>query len=448
MKKMFLTYGRLTVVAAVLLLLFGAHAQAAINGITGTAFNLTAKEGHISTPDGNSILMWGYANADGTGLMQYPGPTLIVNQGQTITVNLTNELPPGNPVSILFPGQDVTATGGSAGLLTRESTSSVDTVTYTFTANNPGTFIYQSGTRPELQLEMGLVGTLIVRPTGFNATTNKIAYDHPETAYDWEYLFLLTEIDPTIHEMVEFGMMAEIDNTKYFPVYWLINGRCAPDTLLPDNTPWLPHQPYASLPRMNPGGKVLMRIVGASRDQHPFHHHGNDSFIIGRQGRMLSSAPGAGPDLAQPVFTISPTPGETVDAIFEWTGEKLGFDIYGDPNDPAFAHVCVDNADNETGAGTPDGFDDATYEYCPDHGKPFPVILPEKQDLTFGGFWSGGPFMGTAEALPPGEGGLNPNAAFTFVWHSHNEKELTNFDVFIGGMLTLMFIEPPHVVIP
>ena len=48
--------------------------------------------------------------------MQVPGPTLIVTEGQTVTVNLTNNLPAaaGN-TSILFPGFHVTATGGVHG---------------------------------------------------------------------------------------------------------------------------------------------------------------------------------------------------------------------------------------------------------------------------------------------------------------------------------------------
>ena len=54
----------------------------------------------------------------GAGLMQYPGPTLIVNQGATITVTLKNELPaPAGNVSIVFPGHVVTASGGVAGKL-------------------------------------------------------------------------------------------------------------------------------------------------------------------------------------------------------------------------------------------------------------------------------------------------------------------------------------------
>jgi len=44
--------------------------------------------------------------------MQVPGPTLIVTEGQTVTVTLTNSLPTsaGN-TSILFPGFSVAATG-------------------------------------------------------------------------------------------------------------------------------------------------------------------------------------------------------------------------------------------------------------------------------------------------------------------------------------------------
>ncbi len=190
----------------------GPVAHAKIDGLMGSTFNLTAKTGYIQTPDGGSYLMWGYAN--GTGNMQYPGPTLIVNQNDVITVNLTNQLTV--PVSIVFPGQTgVTASGGSAGLLANEADPGGGTVTYSFTATEPGTYMYHSGTSPELQIEMGLVGAIIVRPTGFNHMDHMTwtAYGHPDSKYDREVLFLETEIDPDIHELVEQGRMAEIDTT-------------------------------------------------------------------------------------------------------------------------------------------------------------------------------------------------------------------------------------------
>ena len=414
-----------------------AGAQAVVSGITGPSFTLETGVAHIDTPDGDSVLIWAYG--DGSHPVQYPGPTLIVNEGQTVSVELSNGLP--QATSIVFPGQGmVTTSGGSPGLLTAEAAPG-GTVTYSFTASHPGTYLYHSGTSPELQVEMGLLGALIVRPAGFdqNDPSKRTAYGHPATAYDHEYLFLLSEMDALIHDLVDFGFSEYVDNTEAFPVFWFINGRNGLDTLSPDDVDWKPNQPYGALARTHPGETVLLRLIGGGRDQHAFHPHGAHSMIIARDGRMLSTAPGAGPDLGAPDFTISPTPGGSVDALFKWDAFKLNWDIFGTPLSE-FPHACVDaNADD---------FDDSTHEYCPDHGKPIPVVLPGLQDLTFGGWYSGSPFLGQFGALPPGEGGLNLNGGLFFMWHSHNEKELINFDIFPGGMLTFVIIEPPGVPIP
>ena len=411
--------------AAVTTLLLSAAALpawAAIDGITGTVFNLTAKADYISTGDGNSIYNWGYAN--GAGTMQYPGPTLIVNQGATVTVNLTNTLPV--PVSIVFPGQQgVVSSGGSAGLITREAAANGGTVSYTFTATHAGTYQYHSGTQPAVQVEMGLVGALIVRPSGVADPLHQ-AYAHPDTAFAREHLFVLTEIDPLIHEQLMFNPLAVVDTSDYRPVYWFINGRNAPDTMLEAGVPWLPTQPYNSMPRMHPGEKLLMRMVGGGRDLHPFHTHGNNFWLIARDGRVLESTPGAGPDLAVSDFTLRTVPGETYDAIFEWTGKGLGWDVYG--------HVAGDPLQPN--------------EYAPDHGKPIPVVLPNLQDLTIGPHYSGSPYLGRFGTLPPGSVVLNENAGYFHMWHSHNEREIVNNDIFPGGMMSMLIIEPASVPIP
>jgi hypothetical protein len=416
------------------------YANAVIPGITGPTFNLVTGSASITTPDSDSVLIWAYGSG-GTSPVQLPGPTLIVNQGQTVVVNLTNNLP--QPVSIVFPGQgQVTASGGTAGLLTREAAANGGTVTYTFTASQPGTYLYHSGTNTALQVEMGLYGAIIVRPTGFNQDTNRTAYGHAGTAYDHEYLFLLSEMDPFIHDLVDFGFPEFVDNTTAFIRFWFINGRNAGDTLFADNVGTHPNQPYGALARTRPGEKVLLRLINVGRNLHAFHPHGNHSMIVARDGRMLESTAGAGPDLGVPDFTITPTPGGTVDAIFDWTSKGLGWDIYGDPNEAGFEHTC-------TGAG-PDNIDAATGEDCDYHGVRLDtkVVLPGLQDVTFGGWYSGSPFLGHFGELPPGEGGLNLNGGLFFMWHSHNEKELTNFDIFPGGMMTFVVIEPPGTPIP
>ncbi|MDD5011279.1 MAG: multicopper oxidase domain-containing protein [Phycisphaerae bacterium] len=395
--------------------ILAASGYGAINSVKGPTFNLTAKEGYVQTPDGGSYYMFGYAHNN--GLMQYPGPTLDVNQGATVTINLTNQL--DVPVSIVFPGQSaVSASGDANGLLTKEAAANGGTAQYSFVASKPGTYMYYSGTNPELQVEMGLVGALIVRPTGIMGS--HMAYDSMDSMYDDEFLFLLTEMDPKIHECAQMGKWNRIDLTTYWPVLWFINGRCAPDTMLEPNIPILPNQPYNCMPIMHPGEKILLRFIGGGRDMHPFHLHGNNFTQIAKDGRLLSSAPGRGADLAVSDFTLTVAPGETVDTIFTWTGEKLGWDIYGhDPNDPLEPH-----------------------EYAPDHGKPFPVVLPDIKDLTFGMHYSGSPFLGAMGALPPGEGGFNMNGGYMYMWHSHNEKEMVNYDIFPGGMMTMLIIDP------
>src|SRR5881275_3078447 len=159
-------------------LLLAAAAHAAAPGIKGTTFNLTAQPAYISQPDGQAVYSWGYgcrtapttsnfvpASLSTTvpgnipvtpfcSTMQVPGPTLVVTEGQPVTVQLTNNLPTsaGN-TSILFPGFNVTATGGVTGLLTQEAAPG-GTVSYTFTASSPGTRAYYSGTQGDLQVEM------------------------------------------------------------------------------------------------------------------------------------------------------------------------------------------------------------------------------------------------------------------------------------------------------
>jgi manganese oxidase len=442
---------------AALLVGLGAPAHALINGWMGEdpsaangnarTFSLTAKHHFVSTADGNSHYAWGYAH---TGLpMQYPGPTLIVNQGDTVKVVLNNTLPV--PVSIIFPGQqDVTASGGNPGLLTREARAVPITEnavaggpTYTFVASQAGTFQYHSGTSADVQVEMGLVGALIVRPPVYalgapNSHPNRKAYPNPGTEYDRETLFLLSEMDPELHKdvyaQVFSGLPVRVDTTKIHPSIWFINGRNAPDTLLEEFVGWLPTQPYNALPRMHAGEKLLMRVVNAGRDLHPFHHHGNHATPIARDARVLASVPGGAPDLSSPDFTVRSVPGQTMDLIFEWTGKGIGWDIYGSA--AINPHLC-------NGLSVPSaGFDPVTKEWCPDHYKPIPVIIPGPLDLSFGETYGGSPYLGLLGSLPQGHPGSNTTGGYFHMWHSHNEREITNDDIFPGGMMTMLVIEP------
>src|SRR5881227_3415429 len=106
MKNMMWKTQLVLAVTVVVALLVTPSANAAAPGITGPSFNLTAQSAFISQPDGQAVYSWGYGcSAAPTGYapaaikstfcntMQVPGPTLIVKEGDSVTVNLTNNLP-------------------------------------------------------------------------------------------------------------------------------------------------------------------------------------------------------------------------------------------------------------------------------------------------------------------------------------------------------------------
>jgi manganese oxidase len=242
-----------------------------------------------------------------------------------------------------------------------------------------------------------------------------------------------------IHQLAEQNRFGEIDLTQRWPVYWFINGRAAPDDLAEPFVGWLPHQPYNCTPRITPGQKILVRIIGGDQDQHPLHLHGNHYWEIARYGRMLKSDGIAGPDLQRGRFTTLSVPGQTVDALFGWTGEKLGWDIYGTPADGMPAHTArTPRRRTATATRTP-----TTRR----SGAPTTASLPggaaREPEPGLRRLVVRQPLHGRRRAPAPGRGRPQPVGGFFFMWHSHTEKELTNFDIFPGGMLSMMVIEPP-----
>lgn len=442
----------------------GLVAHASVPGITGAAgtpvFNLTASPAYITQPDGMSIYSWGYGCAvqpdgfqpfappDNTcPQMQMPGPTMIVTEGDTVTVNLTDNLPSaaGN-TSILFPGFAVSTSGGVPGLLTQEAAPNTP-VTYTFTATTPGTHAYYSGTRPDLQVEMGLFGAVIVLPKNAppqcpakgEFALSTAAYDNPNTCYDREYLFQFSELSLRVHQQVEQQVLANANHITvniepYHPEYFLVNGRSMPDDMDANYAPVYPHQPYNGNPHMHPGDMVLMRVIGQGHWQHPFHHHGNHVRILARDGNLITSqSDPTNTALAGPLaFTLPTVSGQTIDAIFTWTGQGLNWDVYG-----TSPHSC------NPAPGS--NLDATTKEYCPDHMKPIPVTIPDKNIIANGLWYGGSPYLGlpVGSGLVPGTTEINTGGSYAYMWHSHDEREITTNDVFPGGMMMMLLIDPP-----
>jgi len=439
-----------------LTMLIASDAMAAIQGINASVVDLVAKKAMISTPDGDSLQIWGFApGTTPQDVAQYPGPTLIASEDdQVLIITLRQAADPleriPQPISLTFPGiQGVVSRcdrGADGDGCDDESVVAVDSddvLVYTLRNVKAGTYLYQSGVNPEVQVEMGLAGAMVVYPAQNSApNTTSLAYNNAVSEYDREYLFFMSEMDPKLHYLAQNNGLQQWVNSDYHSVLWFINGRNAPDTFAADNIPLLPHQPYGGLVTMYPGERVLLRVVNSGRNQHPLHLHGNHYRQIARDGQLILKSNGEASPIGD--YTLNTVPGSTSDLIYEWTGKGMGWDIYGTGSN--YLHSCNDAVDNRTGlprAGlvAGDGYDDLSWEWCADHGKTLPVVLPENQDLGFGGFYGGSPYLGNSAALPIGEGGLNPDGGMVFMWHSHAERELTNNDIYPGGMMTMLIIK-------
>jgi FtsP/CotA-like multicopper oxidase with cupredoxin domain len=368
-------------------------------------FNLTTDTGYYSGPDGNQVFMWGFGNGDATGEFQMPGPILCVNEGDTVRVNLTNSLP--DPVSVVFPGQEsVTAGGDQQGLFTWEAAANTGSASYSFVAGQPGTFLYESGTDPFKQVQMGLYGALIVRP----AMGANFAYNNAGTQFANEFLILLHEIDPKLHAKVERNEPYTVE--ERYDRYWTINGRSMPDLIADNFVEWLPHQPYGALVQVEAGAALpaLIRFANAGWENHPFHPHGNHMTVVARDGQPLGQS--------YQNFTTSIGSGQTYDLLFRWDNVE----------------AWDTNANMIPIPMAPAG--------------PFPdqKNVVYKDGVTF---YSGNPYLGEGgattyqDSFPPGSTIFNQCGEFYFPWHSHALDEVQNFDEGFGGMLTLVRVDPP-----
>src|SRR3984957_17307852 len=288
----------------------------------------------------------------------------------------------------------------------------------------------------------------------------------------------------------------------YHPRYFVINGRSMPDDMDPDYAPNYPAQPYNGNPHMHPLDQVLVRTIGQGRWEHPFHENANHVRILARDGNLILSQTDQTKLAGLMMFNTDTWPGQAFDGIFYWSGKGLAWDIYAHTpklNDgttrpkctgtssmlgtsTACEPMCVADANGyftkASGAVAPVFATTAPYaitnstaaslnygEWCADHDHPLetnpagqvgvggPATLPDPLVATNGLWFNGTPYLGPDAVnrsrgptpLPPGGALQNGplESGISFMWHSHNEREITTNDVFPGGMLMMMLVDPP-----
>lgn len=252
----------------------------------GITCNLWAKSGSVSLP-GGPVTIWGFSETSG-GSPTLPGPTLIVNQGDAVTVNLTNTL--GQATSILFSGQAMVPdqAGAAAGGGTK---------IYTFTATQPGTYLYEAGLLPgsEYQVAMGLHGVLVVRPAGQPFR----AYADATTAFTDEALIVVSEIDPALNNS---ATPWTVDLRAFAPKYTLMNGH--------------PYTSASASITTASGNQLLLRYANAGIQHHSLGVLGLHQSVLSADGGLLPAprtmvaetlAPGQTADILVTVPTTAAT---------------------------------------------------------------------------------------------------------------------------------------------
>jgi hypothetical protein len=239
------------------------------------------------------------------------------------------------------------------------------------------------------------------------------AYNRADSQYtsSEEFMVLLSEIDPYLNQAVEQGKTFNMNN--YHPRYWLINGRGFPDSIADNFASWLPSQPYGALARIHgfnntvsptdpnyhpfPG---MIRYLNVGTEDYPHHPHGNNGLVIGRDGRPLEGS--ASQDLSFEKFDINIGPSQTWDVIFKWYDAE---------------------------------------DYSPTN--PVPVTVPSLANNVIGMFYSGSPYLGVMETLPPGIQTLNQCGEYYIISHNHALYQITSWGVNMTGPITYLRIDPP-----
>jgi FtsP/CotA-like multicopper oxidase with cupredoxin domain len=258
---------------------------------SSSAFDLYAVTGTTTLPGSITVPVWGYTLGSAGVITKPGGPVLIVNQNALVTITLHNNL--SETTALLFQGQKMIpdTTGASAG----------GTHVYTFTASQPGTFLYEAGLIPgsQHQVAMGLYGTLIVRPAdgASQAYANSLTSN---TAFDAEQVLMLSELDVDLN-----NNPAGFDMRNYSPEFYLINGKAYPST-----------DPIS----VAAGNKVLLRYVNAGLQAHAMTTLGLTQSIIGQDGSAYK--------YSRSVVSETIATGQTLDTIVTVGVNGSNYPIY------------------------------------------------------------------------------------------------------------------------
>lgn len=315
------------------------------------------------------VPMWGYALCGSgasappacAGAVSVPGPALTVPPGESLIVHLTNTLSvptslviagqvkqeamlpvwfePAAPATTYSPGRPAGNATARVRSFDKEAGAGGGSATYTWATIKPGTYLYSSGTHPQVQVQMGLYGAMTK-----DAGAGQVAYNQGATnvVYGNQATLIYSEVDPALHAAVAagtYGAGGPTSTLEYRPKYFLING--APNaaaTLAPFIT-------------VQPGQALLLRLLNAGLKTHVPTLHGLYWSLVAEDGNPV-------PYLANPrqQYSAFLPAGKTVDVVVR----------PGNPSTTGAARYAIfDSRHFDTTNGAPGGGMLARFDVAP-----------------------------------------------------------------------------------
>ncbi|MCP3961841.1 MAG: multicopper oxidase family protein [bacterium] len=307
--------------------------------------NLTAREAVWGFGIGSSTAVWTYNSV-------IPGPMIEAEVGDTLIVNFCNDLP--RETTVHWHGVETPANmdGSNLAQLTVEPGG---TFRYEFPLLHAGTFWYHPHVRPNVEVERGLYGALIVRDPASDALHGLPQREHVFIVDD-----LLMDPDGQIPEPFtgtrEQVALEQLNGRE--GNLQLLNGIRRPDLTLEQG---VPHR----IRVINVANARFMRL---SVPDHPFWRIGGDQGLLEEPIEVPPAAvtPGGGlplpggrhPSDPDPTTGLLLTPGERADILFFPLANEDGAPLHFEWHDTQRGRHSVDFLPDGTVAlahNVPDG---------------------------------------------------------------------------------------------
>lgn len=226
-------------------------------------------DGFIPQPDGLNIYFRGFSVSSNS--LDVPGEHIIVQEGDTVEITINNNL--GSSHSFVVDG--IADSQVNSGRIRGGQSATVS-----FTATNPGSYLYYDGRNAPYNRVTGLHGGIAVMPSNYG---DQLYAGSPTFMHQQFWIF--NQTDPEWNNAVRNG---QTPGSAFRPRYFTLNGLSgrppgAPGNGNPDIDAM--HDPRSAL-HGHIGDRTLVRMLNAGLAMHAVHTHGNHMEWLTTNGQI------------------------------------------------------------------------------------------------------------------------------------------------------------------